>query len=64
MLVLDQVSIDIPVNPIAYSAAFIFVIGVTGVKQGYEDWCRHQSDNKVNFADAYVLTQSGAMMVI
>lgn len=26
----------------------MFVIAVTSLKQGYEDWLRHRSDNEVN----------------
>lgn len=39
---------DSPVSPITSIAPLSFVILVTAVKQGYEDWLRHKSDNKVN----------------
>lgn len=41
-------SIDSPVNPATSSLPLIFVITVTAVKQGYEDWLRHRNDKEVN----------------
>jgi phospholipid-translocating ATPase len=43
-----QWSIDSPLDPITSVIPLIFVIGVTAIKQGYEDWLRHRSDNEVN----------------
>ncbi len=41
-------SIDSPVSPATSSLPLIFVITVTAIKQGYEDWLRHRSDQEVN----------------
>ena len=43
-----QMSIDSPVSPATSSLPLIFVITVTAIKQGYEDWLRHRSDQEVN----------------
>lgn len=43
-----QSVIDSPVSPITSAAPLAFVIVVTAVKQGYEDWVRHKADDVVN----------------
>ncbi|GLG92822.1 ATP8B4 protein [Gryllus bimaculatus] len=43
-------SIESPVSPATSFVPLVFVIFVTTVKQGYEDWLRHRSDNEVNNA--------------
>ncbi|CAG5058813.1 unnamed protein product [Parnassius apollo] len=40
--------IDSPVSPLTSIAPLSFMVLVTAVKQGYEDWLRHKADNKVN----------------
>ena len=35
-------------SPVTSIAPLIFVVGVTAVKQAYEDWLRHKSDLQVN----------------
>ncbi|CAH2107980.1 unnamed protein product [Euphydryas editha] len=40
--------IDSPVSPFTSIAPLSFMVLVTAVKQGYEDWLRHVADNKVN----------------
>jgi len=47
-LFLLQLVIDSPLDPLTSVLPLIFVISVTAVKQGYEDWLRHRSDNEVN----------------
>nr|XP_021202672.2 probable phospholipid-transporting ATPase IF isoform X1 [Bombyx mori] len=42
------VVIDSPVSPFTSIAPLSFMVFVTAVKQGYEDWLRHKTDNKVN----------------
>ncbi|XP_047019641.1 phospholipid-transporting ATPase IF isoform X2 [Helicoverpa zea] len=42
------VIIDSPVSPLTSIAPLSFVVLVTAIKQGYEDWLRHKADNKVN----------------
>ncbi|KAK7484877.1 hypothetical protein BaRGS_00023920 [Batillaria attramentaria] len=50
-----QLLIDTPVTPITSILPLIFVISVTAVKQGYEDWLRHKSDREVNNRRATVV---------
>ncbi|XP_074657516.1 phospholipid-transporting ATPase IF-like isoform X2 [Tubulanus polymorphus] len=50
-----QLTIDTPVSPATSILPLIFVISVTAIKQGYEDWLRHKADNDVNRRPAYVL---------
>ncbi len=40
--------IDSPVSPATTFLPLIFVVVVTGIKQGYEDFLRHRSDKEVN----------------
>ncbi|XP_022245429.1 probable phospholipid-transporting ATPase IF isoform X1 [Limulus polyphemus] len=43
-----QLSINSPVSPLTSLAPLIFVVTVTAIKQGYEDWLRHRADRLVN----------------
>ncbi|XP_030838216.1 probable phospholipid-transporting ATPase IF isoform X3 [Strongylocentrotus purpuratus] len=43
-----QLAIDTPVSPWTSILPLIFVVGVSMIKQGYEDWLRHKADNEVN----------------
>ena len=40
--------IDSPVNPATSALPLIFVITVTAIKQGYEDYLRYKGDREVN----------------
>lgn len=37
-----------PVSPVTSIAPLAFVVIVTMIKQGYEDWLRHKADNLFN----------------
>ncbi|BFZ06129.1 hypothetical protein BsWGS_09169 [Bradybaena similaris] len=50
-----QFIIDTPVTPLTSTLPLIFVISVTAIKQGYEDWLRHQADNDVNTRKAVII---------
>lgn len=50
-----QLVIDSPVSPLTSITPLCFVVGVTAVKQAYEDWLRHKADNEVNTRPAYVV---------
>ncbi|KAG2463604.1 AT11C ATPase, partial [Polypterus senegalus] len=39
---------DTPTSPVTSGLPLFFVITVTAIKQGYEDWLRHKADNEVN----------------
>ncbi|XP_055712807.1 phospholipid-transporting ATPase IF-like isoform X3 [Phlebotomus papatasi] len=42
--------IDSPVSPLTSLIPLVFVISVTAMKQGYEDYLRHRADNMVNYS--------------
>lgn len=44
-----------PVSPMTSVLPLIFVVGVTAIKQGYEDYLRHKSDRAVNNKEVIVL---------
>lgn len=48
VILLLQTIIDSPVHPVTAISPLTFVICVTAIKQGYEDWLRHKSDDMVN----------------
>ncbi|XP_021935483.1 probable phospholipid-transporting ATPase IF isoform X4 [Zootermopsis nevadensis] len=45
-----SLTIESPVEPLTSVLPLMFVIAVTALKQSYEDWLRHRSDNEVNCA--------------
>ncbi|XP_046552884.1 phospholipid-transporting ATPase IF-like isoform X2 [Haliotis rubra] len=53
-----QLLIDTPVTSITSILPLVFVISVTAIKQGYEDWLRHKADQEVNNTAAKVLRGS------
>ncbi|XP_066474828.1 phospholipid-transporting ATPase IF isoform X1 [Tiliqua scincoides] len=59
IIFLVQLMIDTPTSPITSGLPLFFVITVTAIKQGYEDWLRHKSDNEVNGAPVYVVRSGG-----
>ncbi|XP_019718866.1 phospholipid-transporting ATPase IG isoform X3 [Hippocampus comes] len=48
IIFLVQVIVDTPTSPVTSGLPLCFVITVTAIKQGYEDWLRHKADNEVN----------------
>uniref|UniRef100_A0A6Q2XUQ9 Phospholipid-transporting ATPase n=1 Tax=Esox lucius TaxID=8010 RepID=A0A6Q2XUQ9_ESOLU len=48
IIFLVQLIIDTPTSPITSGLPLFFVITVTAIKQGYEDWLRHKADNAIN----------------
>ncbi|XP_032795610.1 phospholipid-transporting ATPase IF-like isoform X1 [Daphnia magna] len=58
-----QMSIDSPVNPATSSLPLVFVITVTAIKQGYEDWLRHRNDREVNLRLVDVVHQGSIQQV-
>ena len=57
-----QSSIDSPVSPVTAAAPLVFVILVTAVKQGYEDWVRHKADDVVNNRTVHIV-KDGELVV-
>ncbi|KAF0306390.1 Phospholipid-transporting ATPase 11C [Amphibalanus amphitrite] len=47
--------IDSPVSPVTSAMPLGFVVCVTMLKQGYEDWLRHKMDDEVNNKPATVI---------
>ncbi|KAK7880504.1 hypothetical protein WMY93_032858 [Mugilogobius chulae] len=48
IIFLVQLIIDTPTSPVTSGLPLFFVITVTAIKQGYEDWLRHKADNAIN----------------
>uniref|UniRef100_A0A7N9D9F6 Phospholipid-transporting ATPase n=1 Tax=Macaca fascicularis TaxID=9541 RepID=A0A7N9D9F6_MACFA len=47
-IVSSKLIIDTPTSPVTSGLPLFFVITVTAIKQGYEDWLRHKADNAMN----------------
>ena len=43
-----QILIDSPVSPYTSGLPLLFVIGLTAIKQAYEDYMRYREDQKEN----------------
>ncbi|XP_062868960.1 phospholipid-transporting ATPase IF [Trichomycterus rosablanca] len=61
IIFLVQLMIDTPTSPVTSGLPLFFVITVTAIKQGYEDWLRHRADNEVNGAPVFVV-RSGSLV--
>uniref|UniRef100_A0A673XEF7 Phospholipid-transporting ATPase n=1 Tax=Salmo trutta TaxID=8032 RepID=A0A673XEF7_SALTR len=48
LIFLVQVTIYTPTSPVTSGLPLFFVITVTAIKQGYEDWLRHKADCSIN----------------
>ncbi|XP_039615219.1 probable phospholipid-transporting ATPase IF isoform X1 [Polypterus senegalus] len=59
IIFLVQLMIDTPTSPVTSGLPLFFVITVTAIKQGFEDWLRHKADNEVNGAPVYVVRSGG-----
>ncbi|KAM6945440.1 phospholipid-transporting ATPase IH-like [Aplochiton taeniatus] len=57
IIFLVQLIIDTPTSPITSGLPLFFVITVTAIKQGYEDWMRHKADNSINQCPVLVVQQ-------
>lgn len=47
--------VDTPTGPVTSGLPLFFVITVTAIKQGYEDWLRHRADNEVNKSNVFIV---------
>ncbi|XP_066571256.1 phospholipid-transporting ATPase 11C isoform X2 [Amia ocellicauda] len=61
IIFLVQVIVDTPTSPVTSGLPLFFVITVTAIKQGYEDWLRHKADNEVNKYLVNVLENGGSV---
>ncbi|XP_076350906.1 phospholipid-transporting ATPase IF-like isoform X2 [Tachypleus tridentatus] len=50
-----QLSINSPVSPLTSLTPLTFVVTITAIKQGYEDWQRHKTDRSVNHTHVSVI---------
>uniref|UniRef100_A0A8C5GFN2 Phospholipid-transporting ATPase n=1 Tax=Gouania willdenowi TaxID=441366 RepID=A0A8C5GFN2_GOUWI len=57
VIFLVQLIIDTPTSPITSGLPLFFVITVTAIKQGYEDWLRHKADCSINESPVDVVQQ-------
>ncbi|XP_078513783.1 phospholipid-transporting ATPase IH isoform X1 [Lissotriton helveticus] len=55
IIFLVQLIIDTPTSPVTSGLPLFFVITVTAIKQGYEDWLRHKADNAMNEYPVHVI---------
>ncbi|XP_077164389.1 phospholipid-transporting ATPase IG isoform X7 [Paroedura picta] len=55
IIFLVQVIVDTPTSPVTSGLPLFFVIIVTAIKQGYEDWLRHRADREVNKSTVFVV---------
>ncbi|KAG8448428.1 hypothetical protein GDO86_015501 [Hymenochirus boettgeri] len=58
IIFLVQAIVDTPTSPVTSGLPLFFVITVTAIKQGYEDWLRHRADHEVNKSIVYVIEKS------
>uniref|UniRef100_H9GAZ4 Phospholipid-transporting ATPase n=1 Tax=Anolis carolinensis TaxID=28377 RepID=H9GAZ4_ANOCA len=58
IIFLVQVIVDTPTSPVTSGLPLFFVITVTAIKQGYEDWLRHRADKEVNKGNVFVIEGS------
>ncbi|KAM4695931.1 phospholipid-transporting ATPase IG [Rhinophrynus dorsalis] len=58
IIFLVQAIVDTPTSPVTSGLPLFFVITVTAIKQGYEDWLRHRADNEVNKSTVYIIEKS------
>ncbi|XP_074924970.1 phospholipid-transporting ATPase IG isoform X5 [Chelonoidis abingdonii] len=55
IIFLVQVIVDTPTSPVTSGLPLFFVIIVTAIKQGYEDWLRHRADKEVNKSSVFIV---------
>ncbi|KAG8144631.1 putative Phospholipid-transporting ATPase protein [Naja naja] len=55
VIFLVQVIVDTPTSPVTSGLPLFFVITITAIKQGYEDWLRHRADKEVNKSAVFVI---------
>ncbi|KAM8953601.1 phospholipid-transporting ATPase IG [Pelodytes ibericus] len=58
IIFLVQAIVDTPTSPVTSGLPLFFVITVTAIKQGYEDWLRHRADREVNKSTVYIFENS------
>ncbi|XP_007445470.2 phospholipid-transporting ATPase 11C-like, partial [Python bivittatus] len=61
IIFLVQVIVDTPTSPVTSGLPLFFVITITAVKQGYEDWLRHRADKEVNKSIYFVIENAASV---
>lgn len=61
-IVIIQLFIETPVSPASSILPLLFVIFLTMIKQGYEDYLRHKADEKINNKPIEVIDESGLLI--
>ncbi|XP_069468899.1 phospholipid-transporting ATPase IG isoform X2 [Ambystoma mexicanum] len=61
IIFLVQVIVDTPTSPVTSGLPLFFVITVTAIKQGYEDWLRHRADHEVNKSTVFIVESSSCL---
>ena len=56
-----QILIESPVSPYTSGLPLLFVVGLTAIKQAYEDYCRYREDKKENAKPVYIV-RSGVLV--
>ncbi|CAL8134312.1 unnamed protein product [Orchesella dallaii] len=62
LVITARTIIESPVHPFTAVSPLAFVIFVTAVKQGYEDWLRHKNDDQVNNRPVRVIRDGKLML--
>lgn len=57
-----QLFIETPVSPASSILPLLFVIFLTMIKQGYEDYLRHKADREINNRPIEVIDESGLLV--
>ncbi len=57
-----QLFIESAVSPVTSILPLVFVVGLSMVKQGYEDYLRHKADREVNNACVQLISENGSLM--
>jgi len=55
--------IDAPISPESWLLSLMFVVVITMIKQGYEDYLRHKEDNRANRRKVSVIRKGGLAVI-
>ncbi|XP_062516349.1 phospholipid-transporting ATPase ID-like isoform X2 [Corticium candelabrum] len=64
LLILQLVPQISSLNPVTTAVPLVFVLGVTAVKDAYDDFLRHRSDDEINHRDTFVLRNKSFVTVV
>ena len=52
-----QILIDSPVSPYTSGLPLLFVVGLTAIKQAYEDYMRYREDKTENAKPGFIMSR-------